>query len=204
MQIRKMRIEMEQVKEVTDKEIALNNKKFLQQMADMDDVSGKALDLEIKTVMKNADKGGKEQGLIMVAEAHDEILARKLKILQSKQFFDLSKYLGTLHPQVGMEQMIKMREGKLRFDQMKEAAYLQLEGSALEDQLVKIDAENNLENDLIEEQLKKVQAERESDLRQQQEEQFCKEKKEILNQQSTCKRTLIVNLMKKYKDDSVV
>jgi hypothetical protein len=49
---------------------------------------------------------------------------------------------------------------------MKEAAYLQLEGSALEDQLVKIDAENNLENDLIEEQLKKVQAERESDLRQ--------------------------------------
>ena len=30
MQIRKMRIEMEQVKEVTDKEIALNNKKFLQ------------------------------------------------------------------------------------------------------------------------------------------------------------------------------
>lgn len=204
MQIRKMRIEMEQVKEVTDKEIALNNKKFLQQMADMDDISGKALDLEIKTVMKNADKGGKEQGLIMVAEAHDEILARKLKILQSKQFFDLSKYLGTLHTQVGMEQMIKMREGKLRFDQMKEAAYLQLEGSALEDQLVKIDAENNLENDLIEEQLKKVQAERESDLRQQQEEQFCKEKKEILNQQSTCKRTLIVNLMKKYKDDSVV
>ena len=141
MQIRKMRIEMEQVKEVTDKEIALNNKKFLQQMADMDDISGKALDQEIKTVMKNADKGGKEQGLIMVAEAHDEILARKLKILQSKQFFDLSKYLGTLHTQVGMEQMIKMREGKLRFDQMREAAYLQLEGSALEDTLVKIDAE---------------------------------------------------------------
>ena len=141
MQIRKMRIEMEQVKEVTDKEIALNNKKFLQQMADMDDISGKALDQEIKTVMKNAEKGGKEQGLIMVAEAHDEILARKLKILQSKQFFDLSKYLGTLHTQVGMEQMIKMREGKLRFDQMREAAYLQLEGSALEDTLVKIDAE---------------------------------------------------------------
>jgi len=66
-------------------------------MADMDDISGKALDQEIKTVMKNADKGGKGQGLIMVAEAHDEILARKLKILQSKQFFDLSKYLGTLH-----------------------------------------------------------------------------------------------------------
>jgi len=93
-------------------------------MADMDDISGKAIDQEIKNVMKNAAKGGKEQGLIMVAEAHDEILARKLKILQSKQFFDLSKYLGTLHTQVGMEQMIKMREGKLRFDQMREAAYL--------------------------------------------------------------------------------
>jgi len=66
-------------------------------MADMDDISSKAIDQEVKNVIKNAVKGGKEQGIIMVAEAHDEILARKLKILQSKQFFDLSKYLGTLH-----------------------------------------------------------------------------------------------------------
>jgi len=39
---------------------------------------------------------GKEKGLIMVNEAHDDLLKRKLKILMSKQFSDLTKYLGTM------------------------------------------------------------------------------------------------------------
>ena len=39
---------------------------------------------------------------------------------------------------------------------------------------------------------------------QQQEEQFCKEKKEILNASSLSKRVYVTNLMKKYKDDHVV
>ena len=107
----------------------------------MDDLSLKKLDIEVKNVMKNSERNGKEHVLLLVGEAFDEILARKCKILTSKQFFDLSKYLGTLHTQVGMEQMIKMREGKLRSDQMRETVYLQLEGKDLEDNLAKIDAE---------------------------------------------------------------
>ena len=53
---------------------------------------------------------GKEQALIMVNEAHDDLLAKKLKILMSKQFFDLSKYLVSLQSELAMEHMIRTRE----------------------------------------------------------------------------------------------
>jgi len=39
---------------------------------------------------------GKERALVLINETGDDLLAKKLKILMSKQFFDLSKYLGTL------------------------------------------------------------------------------------------------------------
>jgi hypothetical protein len=87
-------------------------------MADIDDISSKALDKEIKTVMKNAKKGGKEQGLIIVAEGIDEILARKLKILQSKQFFDLSKNLALFTPRLlGEDDLDEGGQAKIQIDE---------------------------------------------------------------------------------------
>ncbi len=87
-------------------------------MADMDDIPSKALDQEIKTVMKNAKKCGKEQGLIKVAEGLDEILARKLKILQSKQFFDLSKNLALFKPKLlGEDYQDEGGQAKIQIDE---------------------------------------------------------------------------------------
>lgn len=129
MAIRKMRIESAQVEELTDKEIALNNKKFMQQMTDIQEQTEKGLDREIRMVMDTTEAGGdNEQGLVLIAETYDEVIARKLKILHSKQFFDLSKYLGTLHTQVGFEQMIKLKEHNMQFESLKEQAMATLNG----------------------------------------------------------------------------
>jgi hypothetical protein len=38
----------------------------------------------------------------------------------SKQFFDLTKYLGTLQSQAGMEHMMRVREIKMAFEKDKQ------------------------------------------------------------------------------------
>jgi len=38
----------------------------------------------------------KEQALVLINEAHDDLLERKIKVLMSKQFYDMTKSLGTL------------------------------------------------------------------------------------------------------------
>ena len=43
-----------------------------------------------------ADAVSEEQALVMVNEAYDDLLDRKLRILMSKQFADLTKYLGSM------------------------------------------------------------------------------------------------------------
>lgn len=59
----------------------------------MDELIKKQIDHETKNLLKE----GKHQAMILTVEAYDQILERKQKVLQTKQFLDLSKYLGTLH-----------------------------------------------------------------------------------------------------------
>jgi len=90
-----MEIEAKQLPEVNEKEIECLQGKFDQQMEAMDDQCNGQLDREIKILVSHSGKG-KEKALVMVNETHDDLLKRKLKILISKQFGDLTKYLGTL------------------------------------------------------------------------------------------------------------
>lgn len=62
----------------------------------------------------------KEQALILINEVEDDLLAKKLKVLMSKQFFDLTKYLGTLQTEVGMQHMIRVRNIKMAFEKDKQ------------------------------------------------------------------------------------
>lgn len=61
----------------------------------MDLVANAQLTAEVKTFMR-PDQKNKEQCLILISETNDELLQKKLKLLSSKQFFDLSKLLNTL------------------------------------------------------------------------------------------------------------
>ena len=95
MAIRKMRIEHDQLEDVLTKELQMNNNKFQAQVQTMTDTSNDLMNKEIKTFL-NPDHKNKEQALLLIDEINDKLLDRTLKMLQSKQFFDLSKHLQCL------------------------------------------------------------------------------------------------------------
>lgn len=106
---------------------------------------------------------GKEQVLIIVNEAHDDLLARKLKFLMSKQFDDLTRYLGGLQNQSAMEHMIRCREIDMKFERDKDAAIKAgLPQVELEETLQKLTAAKNLEKGLSQQKMDKDRKEEES------------------------------------------
>lgn len=119
MAIRKMRIEHDQLEDVLNKELSLNNNKFTQQVENMSNTSNELMNKEIKSFF-HPEHTNQEQSLILISEINDELLSRILKMLQSKQFFDLSKHLQCLQQQIATDQMIKIKEVHSRFDHLKE------------------------------------------------------------------------------------
>lgn len=119
LQIKKMKIEAKQIASQTAKEVEINQNKFDKQMDAMNKHQQKQLAEQTRVIL--AQSGGREQALIMVNEAHDDLLAKKLKILMSKQFFDLSKYLVGLQSELAMDHMVRKREIDLKFEADKEA-----------------------------------------------------------------------------------
>ena len=143
--LKKMQIEADQIDELNKKEVETLNNKFLDQMGQMDKHTEKELDREVKTITTRVGPG-KEQALIVVNEAHDDLLARKLKILMSKQFGDLTKYLGSMQNKLAMEHMIRARKVEMKYERDKESAISAgMTEEALADKLQMIAAERDLE-----------------------------------------------------------
>lgn len=74
------------------KELSMNNTKFKQQIDCMVDVTNQITTKEIKPFLV-PDSQNKEQALILIGQVNDELTAKIMQMLQSKQFFDLSKLL---------------------------------------------------------------------------------------------------------------
>ena len=109
MSIRKLKIERDQLKDVNDKEIEMNQKKFDMQIDSITKKGNDELDKQLRNTMTH-NVTGNEKGLILIDQAHDALLDRTLQILMSKQFFELSKYIGTLQSQIALDRMIRVKE----------------------------------------------------------------------------------------------
>lgn len=180
------------------------NNKFLGQMEAMDKHTEKELDREIRSISTRIGPG-KEQALIVVNEAHDDLLERKLKILMSKQFGDLTKYLGSMQNKLMMEHMIRARKLEMKFENEKEAAiHAGMSEGDLADKLQMLAASRDLEINLSEQKLQRDKEEREQQVREGQEEKFCEEKKDLIAKQSGMKRRKIQQTMDKMPDNEVV
>lgn len=83
MQVRKLKIERSQLKEVNDKEVEMNEKKFGKQLDEIEKKGNDELDKQLRNTMTHGVTGN-EKGLILIDQAHDALLDRKLKILMSK------------------------------------------------------------------------------------------------------------------------
>lgn len=204
LQIKKMQIEAKQLEDMNNKEIETLQNKFDNQIEDMDKSINKQLDKELHVMMSHSGKG-KEKGLIMVNEAHDDLLKRKLKILMSKQFSDLTKYLGTMQNQVSMEHMIRVRQLKMKFENDKEAAIQKgLTPEELEQTINRLAAARDFEIQKSAEKMERDRIDRESKARQELEEKFCEEKKDIQKRAATVKSMKLQEVMKKNPKDQVM
>lgn len=146
----------------------------------MDKHLDKDLDREVRTIVTRVGPG-KEQALIVVNEAHDDLLERKLKILMSKQFGDLTKYLGSMQNKVTMEHMIRTRKIEMKFKADKERAVkMGMSEEDLAEKFQMLEAERDLELQLSEQKMVRDREEREQGVREAQEEKFCDEKKELV------------------------
>jgi hypothetical protein len=147
---------------------------------------------------------GNEKGLILIDQSHDELLARKLKILVSKQFFELSKALTTLQSQIALDRMIKAKEIDADHQRKKGQLVATLRGQALEDELAKLQAEKHLEHSLVDDKLRQDHLEKESEIRCKNEKIFGDEKKDLQRHEMRLKKDKIQGAMKSYKEDALV
>mmetsp|Transcript_4563 Transcript_4563/g.6039 ORF Transcript_4563/g.6039 Transcript_4563/m.6039 type:complete len:195 (-) Transcript_4563:1484-2068(-) len=145
LQLKKMQIEANQVDEINKKEVETISNKFYDQMTDMDKHVEKDVDREVRNIMTRVGPG-KEEALIVVNEAFDDLLERKLKILMSKQFSDLTMYLGSMNKKAATEQMIRDRKIELKFKALKDTTLReQLPEAELAEKLQIMEAEKELE-----------------------------------------------------------
>jgi hypothetical protein len=178
MELRKLKIERDQLDEVNAKEIEINQKKFDKQIGEIEKKGCDELDKQLRNTMTR-NVSGNEKGLILIDQSHDELLARKGKILVSKQFFELSKYLATLQQQIALDRMIKTKEIEAEHQKKKGKLVGSLRGQALEDELAKLQAEKHLEHSLIDDKLRQEHLEKESEIRCKYEKIFGDEKKDM-------------------------
>lgn len=100
--------------------------------------------------------------------------------------------------------MIKNKEIHLRFDQLKEDAQKNKKGTELDDALLKINAERDLEVQFVDESIEKSIPERESQVKQKQENIFFRERKELIQNQSQAKRAQIAAVIAKYPQEKTL
>ena len=199
-----MQIEAKQLDDMNEKEIETLKDKFEKQMEQMDDQCDKQLDKEIRILVSHSGPG-KEKALVMVNETHDDLLKRKLKILMSKQFSDLTKYLGTMQNQLSMEHMIRQRQINMKYEDDKEAAIKQgLPPEELEKIFSKLGAKRDFEIEQSKEKMERERVEKESKLRESLEEKFCQEKKDLTTKQSEMKRKKLIKTMQKAPEDKAM
>lgn len=114
-------------------------------MDQMDRHTENELEREVRNILARVGPG-KEQALIVVNEAQDDLLERKLKILMSKQFNDLTKFLGSAQNKLAMENMIRIRKAELNFERDKDVAInAGMPESQLADKLYMLAASRDLE-----------------------------------------------------------
>lgn len=173
-------------------------------MDQMDRHTENELEREVRNILVRVGPG-KEQALILVNEAQDDLLERKLKILMSKQFNDLTKYLGSMQNKLAMEHMIRIRKAEMKYDREKDIAInAGMPEGQLGDKLYMLAAARDLEVQLSQQQMNRDREEREQKVREEQEEKFCMEKKDIISKQAQSKRRKLQQVMDKAPDSQVV
>lgn len=60
-------------------------------------------------------KGNADKAILLVNQAQNEQIEKKLRLLVNKQFFELEKYLGTMYNQTALQRMAAQEKSRARF-----------------------------------------------------------------------------------------
>ena len=91
-----------------------------------------AFDKDMNSALQQLERrGAADQAILLINQTSNDLLEKKLRLLISKQFFEVEKYLGTLYNQTALQAMSAKEETRLRFKQSEEEAYATLSGDAL-------------------------------------------------------------------------
>eukprot|EP00347_Sterkiella_histriomuscorum_P005935 403354701 len=201
--IKEMEIDASHLSKIAEKEMELLNKKFNKQ----DQEQEKVFDQELQNTvnkMQNQKDGKSEQALIMVNEAGDDMLKKRLKMLINKQFFELQKYLGALYTQSAMDKLIAKEKIKEKYKVLEEEAYATLSNDKLQARLNSLKEEQHLELGMVDMQIDKDEKEKEADLREKLENKFSQEKQSLYQQDLNKKQNLLEQIIENNQDDELV
>lgn len=141
----------------------------------------------------------------MIDQAHEDLLQQKYKVLKSKQFFDLSKHLNALQDQQNREFLIRKKEIDFEYENEKDAIINEgVSEAELEERMKELKAKKEIEEEASKRKMDEDSKLKESELRQQIEDNFCKEKKALQGKGAQLKRGDILEAMNKCKDDPTV
>ena len=92
--VKEIELEHKQMEEIAKRESEMLQNKYDKLMADHSQSFENDVNKAIKSYEKN---GHADKALLLVNQASNELLEKKLRMLINKQFFELEKYLGTLY-----------------------------------------------------------------------------------------------------------
>jgi len=203
MAIKRMKIEAKQIDAKNAKEIEINQRKFDDQIDAMTEHQKKQLAAQVRGQL--AENGGREQALIMIDQAHNDLLDQKQKILKSKQFFDLSKNLNALQDQMNREFLIRKKEIDFKYEGEKDELINQgVSEQELEEKMKGAKAKKAIDDENNQKQMEEDSKVKESELRQKVEQHFCEEKKKLQGTGAQLKRQDLLEAMDRCKDDPTV
>ena len=81
---RALEVQVAQQKEMSDKEVGINDQKLKEELARLDERVATSLEAQIRQISSRQSGGHKEQALIIVNEVMDEASKRKLALLAAK------------------------------------------------------------------------------------------------------------------------
>jgi len=185
--------------ELAQKETDLLQKKYDSLMSTHANKFEKDMNSQLLALEK---KGASDQAILLINQASNEMIEKKLRLLISKQFFEVEKYLGTLYNQTALQTMAAKEETRLRYKQSEEEAYATLSGDALMPRITQLKEMEKTEIECIEHKLKNREKEEACAIRERLATKHFEEKQALQAEEQRQRELLVKGVLERSDDNT--
>ena len=130
----------------------------------------------------------------------EEILQRQMKMLMSKQFFELGKYLANLQQMQETQKLIDIGAIEAKYIELRDKAAKKHKGEILDDMIDEYNKEEEAEIEKVKIEIQDKLNQEESQMREEQQTRFHDDKKNLVERNHNRRRARIQGLINKYQD----